>query len=96
MGAPGGWNEMDTSDPAVIDLAKWGMDEINKKAPDQQAMDFISIDSAESQVVAGVKYYITYKAKNVASEIYKKVEITIWEKPWENFKQIISETISDY
>jgi hypothetical protein len=41
---------------------------------------------AKTQVVAGTMYYLTIEVKD--GEVNKLYEAKVWEKPWENFKQL--------
>jgi len=41
---------------------------------------------AKTQVVAGTMYYLTVEVKD--GEVKKLYEAKVWEKPWENFKEL--------
>jgi cystatin-C len=39
------------------------------------------------QIVSGIVYYIKIKASEAGAK--KLYEAKVWEKPWENFKQLV-------
>jgi hypothetical protein len=56
--------------------------------PLQNALvEFENIVKVKQQIVAGSMYYITIKVNEGGAK--KLYEATVWEKSWENFKQLM-------
>ncbi|CAO2197252.1 unnamed protein product [Urochloa humidicola] len=66
------------------ELARFAVDEHNKKA--NALLAYEKLVKAKTQVVAGTMYYLTVEAKD--GEAKKLYEAKVWEKPWENFKEL--------
>jgi hypothetical protein len=49
-------------------------------------LQFEKAVKVRQQVVAGTMYYFTNEAKD--GEAKKLYEAKVWEKPWENFKEL--------
>ena len=68
----------------IDNLARFAVEEHNKK--ENTLLEFKKVVSAKQQVVAGAIYYITIE---VTDGGHKKVyEAKIWEKAWQNFKEV--------
>ncbi|GJM92827.1 hypothetical protein PR202_ga09331 [Eleusine coracana subsp. coracana] len=72
------------NDLHVIDLARFAVEEHNKKA--NGLLQFEKVVKVKQQVVAGTMYYFTIEAKD--GEVKKVYEAKVWEKPWESFKEL--------
>ncbi|PAN27976.1 hypothetical protein PAHAL_5G121900 [Panicum hallii] len=72
------------NDIHLQELARFAVDEHNKKA--NALLGFEKLVKAKTQVVAGTMYYLTVEAKD--GETKKLYEAKVWEKPWENFKEL--------
>ncbi|CAD6236341.1 unnamed protein product [Miscanthus lutarioriparius] len=66
------------------ELARFAVDEHNKKA--NVLLGYEKLVKAKTQVVAGTMYYLTVEVKD--GEVKKLYEAKVWEKPWENFKEL--------
>lgn len=54
-------------------------------------LEFLRLVRVQKQVVAGLNYFLTVRLKqpNCSSECnVEQCEMTIWEKPWENFTEL--------
>ncbi|KAM8945477.1 cystatin-like [Pelodytes ibericus] len=56
---PGGLNPVDNNRPDVLKAADTAMNEFNQKSKNDYIFKIIKIVSAETQVVEGIKYYLT-------------------------------------
>ncbi|RLN23252.1 cysteine proteinase inhibitor [Panicum miliaceum] len=82
------------NDIHLQELARFAVDEHNKKAICEVSMfygknallGFEKLVKAKTQVVAGTMYYLTVEVKD--GETKKLYEAKVWEKPWENFKEL--------
>ena len=80
----------DPDDPRIADIAKWAVEEINKKnaaIESDTRYGFIKIERVRAQVVAGINYYLTlslYEQKSSADQSkYKLVcNIRVMEQSW--------------
>jgi hypothetical protein len=82
-GVPGGFSPiLDINDPHVQELGGWAVSEHDKKAND--GIKFNRVVSGDIQVVAGLNYRLIIDASN------GKYEAMVWEKDWENFRQLTS------
>jgi len=72
------------NDIHLQELARFAVDEHNKKA--NALLGFEKLVKAKTQVVAGTMYYLTVEVKD--GEAKKLYEAKVWEKPWENFKEL--------
>ncbi|CAL4973566.1 unnamed protein product [Urochloa decumbens] len=72
------------NDLQLQELARFAVDEHNKKA--NALLAYEKLVKAKTQVVAGTMYYLTVEAKD--GEAKKLYEAKVWEKPWENFKEL--------
>ncbi|CAL4960893.1 unnamed protein product [Urochloa decumbens] len=71
------------NDLQLQELARFAVDEHNKK---NALLAYEKLVKAKRQVVAGTMYYLTVEAKD--GEAKKLYEAKVWEKPWENFKEL--------
>ncbi|KAJ8648825.1 hypothetical protein MRB53_001848 [Persea americana] len=78
------------SNKEVQDLGKFCVDEFNKNH--QTHIAFSEVVKAESQVVAGVKYYLKIEA--VEDGVKKAYDAAVVVKPWLNSKELLSFTPS--
>ncbi|KAI3773372.1 hypothetical protein L1987_47899 [Smallanthus sonchifolius] len=83
----GGWKPIpDVTNPTVVDIGKFAVDEHNKEA--HASLKFAKVVKGESQVVAGMNYNLTLMAADGGAE--KKYVALVWDKPWEKFRQLMS------
>uniref|UniRef100_J3M8G0 Cysteine proteinase inhibitor n=2 Tax=Oryza brachyantha TaxID=4533 RepID=J3M8G0_ORYBR len=73
------------NDLRTIDLARFAVDEHNSKA--NAALEFERVVKVRQQVVGGFMHYFTIEAKE-AGGAKKLYEAKVWERAWENFKQL--------
>ncbi|KAE8645924.1 hypothetical protein Csa_021379 [Cucumis sativus] len=72
------------------DVAQWAVTEYNiKHRPEGHYLYLVRVLKCESQVVAGTNWRLLLECKdeNNCVEIYQAV---VWEKVWENFRQLTS------
>jgi cystatin-C len=50
-------------------------------------VEFENVVKVKRQIVSGIVYYIKIKVSEAGAK--KLYEAKIWEKPWENFKQLV-------
>uniref|UniRef100_A0ACD5VS52 Uncharacterized protein n=1 Tax=Avena sativa TaxID=4498 RepID=A0ACD5VS52_AVESA len=72
------------NDLNVIDLARFAVSEHNKKA--NALLEFENLVKVKQQIVAGTMYYFTIQVKEGSAK--KLYEAKVWEKQWENFKEL--------
>ncbi|KAL6609728.1 hypothetical protein ACP70R_039697 [Stipagrostis hirtigluma subsp. patula] len=78
--APAGQeNDLDT-----VELARFAVAEHSRKT--NAAVEFERLVKVRRQVVAGTMHYFTVEVKEGGAK--KLYEAKVWEKPWENFKQL--------
>ncbi|XP_049392565.1 cysteine proteinase inhibitor 1-like [Solanum stenotomum] len=83
----GGWNPItNLTDPEVVKIGKFAVDEHNKEA--KTKLEFQEITKGESQVVAGINYRLVISAKDGDSPHNYLAEV--WDKPWEKFRNLTS------
>nr|GLL43283.1 cysteine proteinase inhibitor A-like [Ipomoea trifida]GMD71409.1 cysteine proteinase inhibitor A-like [Ipomoea batatas] len=66
------------------DLARFAISEHNKKA--NANLEFGKVVNVKRQVVSGTMHYITLEAADGGQK--KVYEAKVWDKPWENFKEV--------
>ncbi|KAI7756892.1 hypothetical protein M8C21_030306 [Ambrosia artemisiifolia] len=82
----GGWKPIpNVTDPTVVDIGKFAIDEHNKEA--HKSLKFVKVVKGESQVVAGMNYNLTITAADGPEKNYVAL---VWDKPWEKFRQLVS------
>ena len=86
MASVGGFVDADVNDSAVQDVASWGVEQYAAQNGNEETLD--SIQAAAKQVVAGMQW----KLDVTTTPGGKKLQLTIWEKPWENFRELQSYT----
>ncbi|KAL6616239.1 hypothetical protein ACP70R_038509 [Stipagrostis hirtigluma subsp. patula] len=72
------------NDLHIDELARYAVQEHNNKA--NALLQFQNVVKVRQQVVAGTMYYLTIEVKD--GEEKKLYEAKVWEKPWENFKEL--------
>ncbi|MFS7950521.1 putative Cystatin domain-containing protein [Helianthus anomalus] len=83
----GGWKPIpDVTDPTVVDIAKFAVDEHNKEA--HAALKFVKVVKGESQVVSGKNYNLTIMAADGGAG--KNYVALVWDKPWQKFRKLVS------
>eukprot|EP00245_Coleochaete_scutata_P012334 TRINITY_DN4763_c0_g1_i1.p1 TRINITY_DN4763_c0_g1~~TRINITY_DN4763_c0_g1_i1.p1 ORF type:complete len:384 (-),score=80.57 TRINITY_DN4763_c0_g1_i1:381-1532(-) len=80
MSMVGGVSDNLENSAETVELAKYAVDEHNKKT--NGALAFEHLVSARKQVVAGTLNHLTLQASG------KVYEAKVWEKPWENFRSL--------
>ncbi|CAL9074166.1 unnamed protein product [Musa acuminata var. zebrina] len=86
--ALGGWTPIkNTDDPHVREIAEFAIAEHNNQANASLALS--KVVKGETQVVAGTNYRLVLQVKD-ASGARVKYQAVVWEKPWENFRQLTS------
>ncbi|KAG6639921.1 hypothetical protein I3843_10G127500 [Carya illinoinensis] len=85
MAICGGITEVKEISPEIDSLARFAVDEHNKKQ--NTLLGFGKVLKAKKQVVAGMNYFITLEATDGGKK--KFYEAKIWEKSWENFKELV-------
>ncbi|CAO3648852.1 unnamed protein product [Cunninghamella blakesleeana] len=102
---PGGWTSYDTNDEGVKNATAYAVEEFNKKPNGNYKYKLTKIVQAEGQVVAGINYRVkfvigltTCEKKLVSNNCpfakgrKKKLQLceaTIYERPWENYMEVI-------
>ncbi|KAI0516426.1 hypothetical protein KFK09_009101 [Dendrobium nobile] len=89
----GGWKPIkNLSDPYVQEIAKFAVAENNKKV--NSALTLSRVLSGETQVISGVKYRLIIKVSEISGSgggvTVRKYQATVWDKPWEKFRALIS------
>ena len=70
------------------DVAQWAVTEYNiKHRPEGHYLYLVRVLKCESQVVAGTNWRLGLKCKD-ENNIEVNCEAVVWEKRWENFKQL--------
>lgn len=83
----GGWTAIaDPNDPHVQGLGKYAVDEHNSQAG--TSLVFVRVVSGQTQVVSGANYRLVITANDAG--VARLYEAVVWEKPWENFRQLTS------
>lgn len=81
----GVWKPINATDPTVIEIGKFAVDEHDKDA--HVSLKFEKVVGGESQVVAGMQYKITIMADN-GVEVNNYVAL-VWDKPRQKFRQLV-------
>ncbi|XP_042756140.1 cysteine proteinase inhibitor A [Lactuca sativa] len=82
----GSWTPINASDPMVIEIGKFAVDEHDKD--DHMSLQFEKVVAGESQVVAGTQYNITITA--VEGGVENNYVALVWDKPWQKFRELMS------
>ena len=72
------------NDLHTIELARFAVAEHNEKT--NALLEFERLVKVRQQVVAGFMHYFTIEVKDGGAK--KLYEAKVWEKAWENFKQL--------
>ncbi|CAB4275643.1 unnamed protein product [Prunus armeniaca] len=80
----------DINDPHVKEIAEFAVSEYNKQAQGKKKLVFQSVICGETQVVAGVNFRLVISATTAAAAAGEKYVAVVWEKSWENFRQLTS------
>lgn len=75
------------SDPDVVAIAKYAIDEHNKQS--KENLVFVKIVEGTTQVVSGTKYVLKIAAKNGSGKT-KNYEAVVVEKLWLHYKNLES------
>jgi len=75
------------NDLEAIELARFAVDEHNSKT--NAMLEFERLVKVRHQVVAGTMHHFTVQVKEAGGG-KKLYEAKVWEKVWENFKQLQS------
>ncbi|KDP21894.1 hypothetical protein JCGZ_03032 [Jatropha curcas] len=82
----GGWQPIkNLNDPHVVEIANYAVGEYNKRSTANLKLG--KVVKGETQVVAGTNYRLVLEVNGGASKDYEAV---VWEKTWENFKNLTS------
>ncbi|XP_023731212.1 cysteine proteinase inhibitor A [Lactuca sativa] len=83
----GGWKPIpDVTNPLVVDIGKFAVDEHDKK--NHATLKFRKVVSGKSQVVAGMDYNLTIMAVN--GGLVLNYVAVVWDKPGQKFRQLVS------
>ncbi|KAL6839326.1 hypothetical protein ACP4OV_030998 [Aristida adscensionis] len=74
------------NDLDAVELARFAVAEHNSKT--NAMLEFERVVKVRQQVVAGTMHYFTVEVKEGGAK--KLYEAKVWEKAWENFKQLQS------
>ncbi|KAK8478710.1 hypothetical protein V6N13_096962 [Hibiscus sabdariffa] len=83
VSAVGGWTPIkDINDPHVVEIAKFAVDEYNKKG--NTSLTLVTVVSGETQVISGTNYRLILKATDgTATKTYQAI---VWEDALKNKK----------
>ncbi|XVF26181.1 hypothetical protein REPUB_Repub13aG0277000 [Reevesia pubescens] len=83
----GGWTPIQNiKDPHVIEIAEFAVAEYNKRS--KTSLKLLKVVEGETQVVSGTNYRLVLKATDgTATKAYQAV---VWEKAWQNFRNLTS------
>ncbi|GJY49884.1 cysteine proteinase inhibitor 5-like protein [Tanacetum coccineum] len=84
----GNWTPVNPSDPLVMEIGKFAVDEHNKEV--KASLRYENVVNGESQVVEGIKYNLTIKAADGTVE--NNHQAVVWDKPSPGSRQLISFT----
>ncbi|KAE8724385.1 Cysteine proteinase inhibitor 5 [Hibiscus syriacus] len=83
----GGWSPIQNiTDPHVSEIAEFAVGQYNNES--KASLKLEKVLKGETQVVSGTNYRLVLKAKDGAAE--KTYEAVVWEKPWQNYKNLTS------
>lgn len=80
-GDPGGLSDLSTEDPKVQNIVKVALAKLTSSSSDASSLELVSIENAQSQVVAGKMYHIDVVLKN-GDEEPKKCLLKVWYQLW--------------
>ncbi|PHT90327.1 Cysteine proteinase inhibitor 5 [Capsicum chinense] len=83
----GGWKPItNLTDPEVVEIGKFVMDEHNKEA--KTKLEFQEIIKGESQAVVGKNYRLVINAKDCDS-LHNYLAV-VWDLPWQKIRKLTS------
>ncbi|XWS19307.1 hypothetical protein CRYUN_Cryun31cG0004300 [Craigia yunnanensis] len=83
----GGWTPIENiKDPHVSEIAEFAVAEYNKQS--KTSLKLLKVVKGETQVVSGTNYRLVLKATDGAAT--KAYQAVVWEKTWQNFKNLTS------
>ncbi|CAL0309117.1 unnamed protein product [Lupinus luteus] len=86
-GRYGGWAAInDANDTHVKEIADFAVTEHNKQSGENLKLE--SVIKGETQVVSGTNYRLVVTASNGTAS--KKYVASVYEKPWENYRNLTS------
>uniref|UniRef100_A0A0E0L479 Cysteine proteinase inhibitor n=1 Tax=Oryza punctata TaxID=4537 RepID=A0A0E0L479_ORYPU len=74
------------NDLRTVELARFAVAEHNKKA--NAMLELERVVKVRQQVVGGFMHYLTVEVKESGGGAKKLYEAKVWERAWENFKQL--------
>ena len=88
----GDWKPVNPSDPLVIEIGKFAVDEHNKEV--NMALKYEKVVNGKSQVVEGVNYNLTIMAANLGGADENNYQALVWDngKSPKNVRKLISWT----
>ncbi|MDX3764023.1 cystatin domain-containing protein [Streptomyces sp. AK02-04a] len=91
-GPVGGWQPVkDMTDPQLHQIAAWAVAEANREQhlTGDAAYHAVSVQSAQTQVVAGTNYRLQIQVDHPSAQV---VEAVVFEKPWNHSRTLTSFT----
>ncbi|PWA77902.1 Cystatin [Artemisia annua] len=82
----GDWRPVNPSDPSVIEIGKFAVDEHNKEA--NTALRYINVVNGKSQLEVGVKYNLTIQAAD--GTFGKNYQAVVRDMPWRKSRVLLS------
>ncbi|OAY55433.1 cysteine proteinase inhibitor 5-like [Manihot esculenta] len=83
----GGWQPIkDLKDPNIVEIGEYAVKEYNKRA--NTDLILVNVVKGEEQVVSGMNYRLILAVTE--GKASKKYQAEVWEKAWENFKNLTS------
>ncbi|XP_051124715.1 cysteine proteinase inhibitor 5 [Andrographis paniculata] len=84
----GGWKQISNpKDPEIVRIGQFAVSENNKEK--KSNLQFVTVVSGETQVVAGTNYKLVISAKD-ASGSTGNYRAVVWSKPWQKFTKLMS------
>ncbi|CAN4095965.1 unnamed protein product [Withania somnifera] len=88
-GLLGGWSPItNTKDRQVVEIGKFAVDQYNEKS--KSKLVFKKVVKGETQVVAGTNFRLVIAAKDGGYGSSSKYLAVVWDKPWENYRNLTS------
>ncbi|MFD8396673.1 cystatin domain-containing protein [Streptomyces sp. NPDC059680] len=87
----GGWTSQDVADRHIREIARWAVGEANREhhLTGSAAYHAVSVESAQTQVVAGENYRLQVRVDRPSAQV---VDVVVSERPWDNFRSLTSFT----
>ncbi|KAM9364251.1 cystatin-like [Pholidichthys leucotaenia] len=106
VGMPGGKIDRNVDDKDVRRAVNFTVAEYNSENKDNFVQKLVKVVKVESQVVAGIKYFITMKFENTTclengvNEVCSAVdgqepyqcEFQVWSRPWLNLTEVVKKS----